>query len=389
MKKVVGIALLCFTILVTISWAINPQVFKIAWYQKPEVDTYKSFPIREISPSPTPFSFAVDTSKGNKLDSVMVQNWEDRYVPFSEYFEKGDLLAFLVIKNDTLVYEKYGGTYNRETVSNTFSIGKTMISILTGKAIDLGYIKNTEQKVIAYLPELKDVPNFDETTIRDLLNMKSGLQFKRAGKGIISDLFCDEARFYYTNNLKNDLVKVQADTLAGTRWKYSNLDPLFLTWVLERATKTKVSGFFEREIWKPIGAEYGGSWGIDRAGGLENSPSSFQCTAIDLAKIGRLYLNKGMRDTVQVLSLDWINKSIDIDTENRGNTAKGRQKATHQYYWWLPQENYEGDYSAEGLRGQRLYVNPKENIIIVQFANRGYGGYPYRAIAHHFSSDSI
>lgn len=388
MKKVAGIAFLCLTILVTVSWAINPQLFKIAWYQKPEVDTYKSFPTREISPSSTPFSFAIDTSKGNKLDSVMVQNWESQYVPFSKYFEKGDLLAFLVIKNDTLVYEKYGGKYNRKTVSNTFSIGKTMISILTGKAIDLGYIKDTEQKVIEYLPELKDLPNFDEITIQDLLNMKSGLKFKRAGKGIVSDLFCDEARFYYTNDLKHDLVKVKADTLPGTRWKYSNLDPLFLTWVLEKATKTNVSRFFEREIWKPIGAEYGGSWGIDREGGLENSPSSFQCTAIDLAKIGRLYLNKGIRDTVQILSSDWVNKSTAINMGNRENTSKGGQKATHQYYWWLPQENYEGDYSAEGLRGQCLYVNPKENIIIVQFANRGYGGYPYRAIAHHFSSDS-
>ncbi|WP_299531249.1 serine hydrolase [Ulvibacterium sp.] len=388
MKKVVGIVLLCLTMLVMVAWAINPQLFKIVWYQKPEVDTYKSFPTRAMSPSPSPLRFTVDTSKGNKLDSVMVKNWENQYVPFSEYFEKGDLLAFLVIKNDTLVYEKYGENYNRETVSNTFSIGKTMISILTGKAIDLGYIKDTEQRVINYLPELKDVPNFDEITILDLLNMKSGLQFKRAGKGIISDLFCDEARFYYTNDLKNDLVKVKADTLPGTRWKYSNLDPLFLTWVLERAAKTKVSQLFEREIWKPIGAEYGGSWGVDQKDGLENSPSSFQCTAIDLAKIGRLYLNKGVRDTVQVLSLDWIEKSTHITMENRGNTEKGWQKATHQYYWWLPQENYEGDYSAEGLRGQRLYINPKENIIIVQFAKRGYGGYPYRAIAQHFSGDS-
>lgn len=386
MKKVVKISFISIILFLLIAWIINPQIFKIAWYQKPTVDTFKSFPIREMNPSSQIFNFPIDTSGRNGIDSLIVKNWEDKDVSFSEYFEKGDLLAFLVIKNDTLVYEKYSSEFSRNTISNTFSIGKTMISILVGKAIELGYIKSTNQNIIDFLPQFKDLPNFDTLTIEDLLNMKSGLKFKRAGDGIFSDLFCDEARFYYTNDLKRDLLKVEFDTIPGTRWKYSNLDPLLLTWILENASAKHVSDLFEQEIWKPIGAEFNGSWGIDRNNGLENSPSSFQCTAIDLAKVGRLYLHNGMRDSVQVLFPEWINKSIRIKMENKNNTSKGRQKATHQYYWWLPQENFVGDFSAEGLRGQRLYVNPKENMIIVQFARKGYGGYPYREIADHFSN---
>ena len=385
MKKIIKTIVISIILLISLAWIVNPQLFKIVWYQKPTVDTFKSFPIREMKPSSHIFNFPIDTSSRNGIDSLKVKNWEDKYVSFAEYFEKGGLLAFLVIKNDTLVYEKYSSEYSRNTISNTFSIGKTMISILIGKAIELGYIRNTNQKIIDFLPQFKDLPNFDTLTIEDLLNMKSGLRFKRAGDGIISDLFCDEARFYYTNDLKRDLLKVEFDTIPGIRWKYSNLDPLLLTLLLENASAKNVSDLFEQEIWKPIGAEFKGSWGIDRKNGLENSPSSFQCTAIDLAKIGRLFLNNGMRDSVQVLSPKWISTSIRIKPENKDNTLKGRQKATHQYYWWLPQENYVGDFSAEGLRGQRLYVNPKENIIIVQFARQGYGGYPYRKIAQYFS----
>ncbi|MEM1257176.1 MAG: serine hydrolase [Bacteroidota bacterium] len=388
MKRKILIAIVVLlSSLVTIGYLINPQIFKIAWFQKPDVKTYENFPIREMQKSPNPFVFPENLVVKTSLDPVLVKNWKGEMVSFSDYFKTGKLLAFLVIKNDTLVYEKYGHGYGRTTLSNTFSIGKSMISIATGKALELGYLEHTEQNVTDFLSEFKENPDFNNVRIEDLLNMKSGLKFKRAGDGIFSDLFCDEAKFYYTRNLKKDLLKVKFDTLPGQRWKYSNLDPLILTWIIEKASGQFVSDFFEQHIWHPIGAEYKGSWGIDHMEGLENSPSSFQCTAIDLAKIGRLLLNDGVRDSTQILSTDWIKKSVGIQQKNRANTSKGTQRATHQYYWWLPQEGFEGDFSAEGLRGQRLYINPIENIIIVQFANGGYGGYPYRTIAKHFAEN--
>ncbi len=385
-KTLLPIVLLLVTV-VALLYLINPQILKIIWFQKPGVKTYESFPLREMQKSPNPFVFPENRVVKNSLDSVLVKNWEGEMIPFSHYFEAGNLLAFLVIKNDTLVYETYGQGYERNTISNTFSIGKSMISIVTGKALELGFIQSTEQKITDFLPEFKGNPDFNDIRIEDLLNMKSGFKFKRAGDGIVSDLFCDEAKFYYTSSLKKDLLKVKSDTLPGQRWKYSNLDPLILTWIIEKATGRFVSDFFEQEIWHPIGAEHNGSWGIDHKNGLENSPSSFQCSAIDLAKIGRLMLKNGARGSTQILSPDWIEKSIAIQPENRANTAKGMQRATHQYYWWLPQEDFEGDFSAEGLRGQRLYVDPNKNIIIVQFANGGYGGYPYRTIAKHFAEN--
>ncbi len=388
MKRKISISLVAsLAILAPLLYLANPQIFKIIWYQKPSVKTFENFPTREMQKSPNPFVFPENLVYKSRLDLVPVKNWEGEKVPFSDYFERGKLLAFLVIKNDTLIYEKYSRGYGRATLSNTFSIGKSMISIITGKALELGFLKNTEQKVTDFLPEFKENPDFDNVRIEDLLNMKSGLRFKRAGNGVLSDLFCDEARFYYTNNLKENLLRMRFDTLPGHRWKYSNLDPLILTWIIEKASGQFVSDLFEKEIWQPIGAEYKGSWGIDHVGGLENSPSSFQCAAIDLAKIGRLLLKKGARESTQILSSDWIDHSITIRRENRYNTAKGLQRATHQYYWWLPQEGFEDDFSAEGLKGQRLYVNPSENIIIVQFADGGYGGYPYRTLAKYISEN--
>jgi len=386
MKKLLTSLFVIFVLIIAGVWLKNPQVFKIAWYQRPHVDTYKSFPTRAIKPSPTPLSFPVALVDQKKINEFKVRNWQGDLIPFSNYFEKGGLLAFLIIRNDTLIYEKYASDFSRESVSNTFSIGKTMVSLMIGKAIDLGYIKSTDQRIIEFLPAFNQIPNFNTLTIEDLLNMKSGLEFNRAGDGILNDLFSHEARFYYTDNLKRDLLKSSFDTIPAVRWKYSNLDPLILTWLIEAATGMYAADFFEKEVWQPIGAEFPASFGLDRLKGLENSPSSFQCTALDLAKVGRLFLKNGQLDSTEVLSTNWINKSLSISPSNRKNTSKGRYERTHQYYWWLPTEEFEGDYSAEGMRGQRLYVNPQDKIIIVQLAKNGYGGYPYRNISKYASS---
>jgi len=334
--------------------------------------------------SKQPFYFFKTKTNLKNLDTLKVDYHGEGLIPFSEYFDKGKLLAFVVIRNDSIIYQKYKEEFHEHSISNTFSIGKTMISILLGKAIEDGYINDVNQKVIEFIPELKDKPNFNSITLKNLLEMKSGLHFKRTGEGMFSDLFSDEAKFYYTDDLKRDLLKVKADTTSGTKWHYSNIDVLFLTWVIERASKKYVSDYFKEAIWQQIGSQYEGSWGVDKDGGLENSPSSFQCTAIDLAKIGRLYLIKGKRDSVSILSSKWINESLAVTASNKNNTAKGWQKSTHQSYWWIPQDiAAEGDFAAEGLRGQRLYVNPKTNTIIVQFAEAGYGGFPYRKISHY------
>ncbi|MEL6251693.1 MAG: serine hydrolase, partial [Bacteroidota bacterium] len=251
-----------------------------------------------------------------------------------------------------------------------------------------GYIKSLDEKVKDLIPEFQDNPVFAYTSLDHLLQMKSGLAFERTNGSPLHDLFSSEARFYYTNDLKGDLLKVEVDTLAGLSWKYSNLDPLILGWAIENAAGQRLADYFEQTIWQGIGAEYAGSWGLDHEEGLENTPSSFQCTAIDLAKIGRLYLELGKGKHGQVLPPAWIAYSLSIRPDNQDNTRKGWQKATHQNYWWIPLEGNEGDYSAEGLRGQRLYVHPPTKTIIVQFAEKGAGGYPYRKIAKYFQSIS-
>ena len=382
--KVLKILLPVFTFLILILYLLNPQLFRIIRYQTPRTDTYQYFPQRIMQASSDPFSFA-EAPRGN-LDTLHVKDGSGKLIPFSQYFEEGQLNAFLVIRRDSILYEKYSSTFGRSLQSNTFSIGKSMLSVLLGKAMADGYIKSLDQEVKSLIPEFEDHPAFSYTTLDHLLQMKSGLAFERTNGNPLHDLFSEEAGFYYTDDFKRDLLEVEADTLAGFRWNYSNLDPLILGWALENAIGQKLGTYFEEKIWHKVGAEYEGSWGLDQEGGLENTPSSFQCTAIDLAKIGRLYLELGKGKAEQILPPAWIAYSLSLRPDNLDNARKGWQKSTHQNYWWIPTEGKEGDYSAEGLHGQRLYVHPPSKTIIVQFAEKGAGGYPYRKIANYFDT---
>lgn len=259
-----------------------------------------------------------------------------------------------------------------------------MVSIMVGQALFTGCFKSLDDKVTAYIPELKNNRAFESITLRHLLEMKSGLEFKDALGGIVKAFFSDEAKYYYTHDMKAELLKVKLVNKPGTVWKYKSIDPILLGWALEKASGKTVAQFFEENVWREIGSEYNASFGLDHQSGLTNTASRFQVTAIDLAKIGRLYLNNGKYNNKEVVPAEWVIQSVAIGNEKPAS-AKGWQKSAHHFLWWIPQTGEKGDYAAEGMLGQRLYVDPVTNTIIVQFANRGAGDYPYRKISRYLA----
>jgi CubicO group peptidase (beta-lactamase class C family) len=104
--------------------------------------------------------------------------------------------------------------------------------------------------------------------------------------------------------------------------------------------------------------EYDASWSIDKKNeGTEKFFCCINARARDFAKIGRLYLNKGNWNGKQIVSEKWVEESTKIDTTGGGATY-------YKYQWWLPSAT--GDFMAEGILGQFIYVNPSRNIVIVR-----------------------
>lgn len=387
LKKALYIfALICFIVIevfcVLFTW--RPELVRVVRYQVPDANTYKAYPQTVIHPSDSVFHFIKANVMRNDLDTLSVLDGGDTLVSFKDYLRNGKISIFMVIRNDSIIYERFAPGYSASTLTTLFSVGKTMVSIMLGKALEEGKIKSLDDHLLWYVPELKANPAFKDITLRNLMTMQSGLEFIDTNGGYIQAFLSDEGKYYYTEDIKKELSKVKLVNRPGTVWKYKSIDAFLLTWALENATGQKAAAYFEDKVWKNIGTAYPASFGLDHPDGLANTASRFQATAIDLAKIGRLYLKKGKFNGRQIIPQTWVVNSLNT-ADGKPVTSKGWQQTTQHYLWWIPQQGVNGDFAAEGMRGQRLYIDPLTNTIIVQFALRGAGDYPYRKISRYLS----
>ena len=327
-------------------------------YNFADIKDHKKFPSRTLVSNENKFNF-IPTDKG-LYPKILKMGDQKVPVPFEKVLEDNKTVAFLIIKNDTLQYEKYFSGYNQESIIPSFSMAKSITSILIGCAIDEGLIKSVEEPIINYIPELKK-NRFEKVTIKHLLQMTSALRFSES----YYNPFGHAASFYYGTNLRREITKLKLKGNPGQSFDYVSGNSQLLGLVLERALKVKtITQYFQEKLWTPLEMEYDGSWSIDKKkNGLEKTFCCINARARDFAKIGRLYLNKGNWNGKQIVSEKWVEQSTKVDTTD-GSASE------YQYQWWLPSKT--GDFMAEGILGQYIYVNPSENMVIVRMG-KDYG----------------
>jgi CubicO group peptidase (beta-lactamase class C family) len=326
------------------------KVGRFIVYNFADIKDHKKFPSRSIEKDSISFQFT--EAKVSKIpDSVTVKKEK---TSFETYLEDNETVAFLVIRNDTLLYENYWYNYHRSSIVPSFSMAKSVTSILIGIAIEEGLITSVDEPVTAYIPELKD-NGFDKVSLEHLLQMTSGLKFNEG----YYNPFGTVATFYYGRRLRKAIEKLELENPPGVGFDYTSGEAQLLGLVLERALNGQtVSSYLEEKLWKPLQMEYDASWSIDKKkNGLEKTFCCLNARARDFAKLGRLYLNKGNWNGQQIVSKAWVERSTAVDT-TKGSSWE------YQYQWWIPTKT--GDFMAEGILGQYIYVNPKTNLIIVR-----------------------
>ncbi len=327
------------------------QLGRFIFYNFADVKDHKKFAYRTILNDSVKFKFP--EAINGRYPKILTGK-DNREISFDAYLKDNSTLAFLIIKNDTLQYEKYFAGYNQESIVPSFSMAKSITSLLIGIAIDEHLIQSVDESITAYIPELKD-KGFEKVSILHLLQMTSGIKFNES----YVNPFGDAASFYYGTDLRKLIKKMRLKNEPGTQFEYVSGNTQLLGLVLERALKGKsVSAYLEEKLWQPLGMEYTATWSIDRKkNGLEKTFCCLNARARDFAKIGRLCLNQGSWNGKQIVSKEWILQSTKIDT-----TAGSVNY--YQYQWWLPSDK--GDFMAEGILGQFVYVNPTKNLIIVR-----------------------
>ena len=332
-----------------------------------DVYDYQKFPERALEPSGPPFEFFPNPDEARIRTQFETAAGID---DFDAFLEDKRTQAFIVIQDDAILYEQYFNGAGRDSIVTSFSTAKSFTSTLIGIAISEGYIHSVDDPITDYLPELAERdPAFAEITIRDLLMMSSGIKYTE-----FPFVNGDDAKTYYYPNLRQlALEDTRIVGLPGEQFHYNNYHPLLLGMILERATGTSVANYLQKNIWKPIGMEYPGSWSLDE-NGLEKMESGINGRAIDFAKFGRLFLQNGNWNGVQVIPAEWVAESTQADTSvdyanyYYDDFIFANGQGYYKYMWWGIQrdaQNY--DFMALGNHGQFIYISPQKNLIILRF----------------------
>ena len=293
---------------------------------------------------------------------------------------KTETQGVLIVQNDSIVYEKCTGDITPDKIAGVFSVTKSITSLLCGIAVDEGYIKSVDDAVTDYLPELKKGdPMWQKLTIRHLLDMQSGLDFDDTYSLSLKQKDLKRlnamAKLNYGRNIPAQVRKLKFRCEPGTEYRYESMTTEILGLVIESATGQSYSDYLEEKVWTPLGMESPAYMNYDsKKHHTAHAFGGLALTMRDLAKIGRLYLNRGEWDGKRIVSESWIEQSTVYSQDNEG----------YHFCWYntscigADKAEYPG-YYAMGIRGQVLFVNPYKNLIMVRLGLRDdtYAHIPY------------
>lgn len=295
---------------------------------------------------------------------------------FRKYIEDLDTRAFMVFHGDTLLYEEYWDEHDQLSVSNSFSVAKTVVALLVGIAIEEGKIKKLDESIANYLPEFKG-KDAEKVTIRDLLTMSSGLSWTESGANPLSD----NAESYYGWNLRKQTMRQTLVDEPGKVFRYQSGNSQLLAFIVEKATGRDLAEYAQEKIWSKIGAKHDAFWSLDNENGDEKAFCCMYATARDFAKIGQLLLNKGKVGDEQIIP-EWYYAEM-IRPANL-ITEEGRTNRQYGLHLWTYFGATNPVYYCRGILGQYIITIPNENLLIVRL---GMKRAPKFEIPEHLRND--
>lgn len=345
--------LILILIVLGIAYGLCPQYLRKALvYQQAGIEDYKIFDNRVVI-------------AGNHQPWPEVPGYDQRAVPdqYVSTFEDLKTVAFLVVKDEKIVFEKYWDGYSADSKSNSFSMAKSIVSLLIGIAIDEGYIKSVDQLVGDFLPEFHEGDKA-KITIRHLLEMSSGLSWDEA----YSSAFSMTTKGYYGKDLASLVLTQEAVKEPGKFYDYKSGNSQLLAIILERATRQKVSSYASEKLWKPMGASHDAFWSLDRSNGVEKAFCCFNTNARDFARFGQLMLFSGNWYGHQLVSESYVMQSLAPAIHLTDDT--GEKVDYYGWQWWLVNHKGHAIYYMRGINGQYVFVVPNLRTVIVRLGHK-------------------
>lgn len=321
----------------------------------------KLFPSRTVQRADAPIEFA---EKVRPIEQVVT--WKGEHRGISWVLRETETNTLLVYKKGKIVHRWIHSGYSEATPQSSWSVAKSVVGIIASQLIAEGKI-SYDTKLVEVLPEYSTGGPFDEITILDLMDMRSGIDVSEEYKEW--QAYTGVGGLMTTKNLPAYLMRNRnIFATPGTVSDYRSVDTQFLSMVITRIENDALAEIVHKRLWNKIGAVDNAEWNLDKEDGTEKGFMGLNASARDFLKIGVLILNNGFVDKERVIDEKYLKKIFDpagiieSDAHNWGYSG----------CWWLPKGAEESqDITALGVYGQYVYVNPAEDTVIVKLSDYG------------------
>lgn len=325
-------------------------LFKAVWYNFANIDDYEKFSNNTVTTGVhQPWNNAPNYNQPQLTDSLRL------------LLEALKTVGLLVVQNDSLLFERYWDDYTDSSWAGSFSMAKSITSLLIGAAIKEGKIQSVQDPVGKYLPEFASGKKATVKII-DLLTMSSGSDWDES----YANPFSVTTEAYYGSDIYKVATGVDIIHTPGTLHSYKSGDTQLLGLILEKATEKSLSAYAAEKLWHPLGAEHPALWSTDHTGGHEKAYCCFNSNVRDFARLGQLMLDSGRWKGEEIIPLDYFRQSI---TPCNIKDETGLACNYYGYQWWIV-PNQPDIFYARGILGQYIIVIPQKKMIVVRLGEK-------------------
>lgn len=320
--------------------------------------TDRVFPTRVIARGPRTRELP---AAPRALDELRVASNGSIY-DYYDYVSRNRVAGLLVLQGGRVAVEHYELGNGPTTRWVSMSVAKSISTTLVGAAIRDGFIAGVDAALTDYLPELRSTA-YDGTSIRELLQMTSGVRWDDTHTDPASDRrhMLELQIEQQPATILRYVASRPRSAAPGTVWNYSTGETHVVGALLRAATGRWLSDYLSERIWVPFGMESDATWWLESADGLEIAGAGISATLRDYARFGLFMQGGGVIDGKPVLPEGWV-------VEATAPRPLNGSQLDYGYMWW-PVRSRDGSFSdrafsARGIFGQYLYVNPAARIVI-------------------------
>lgn len=373
--------LLTIAAMLTLSSCYVGRAYKHRKFELKDLHKFSSTPLEK---SPTPYHYAYSNRPTERLAAFLDSNLTGSYT-----------YSFLVIKNDSILYERYFNGLDTATLMPSFSVAKSFVSTLVAIALEEGKIKSLEEPITNYIPYLlKRDKRFADITIQHVLDMRSGIKSREE----YANPFSDVLKLGFTKNMKGKMKHLKIEKAPGEQ-DYKSVNTQVLAMIVEAAAGKKIQDYLVEKIWQPLGMETTANWNTDsKRHAVARAFCCINATTKDFAKLGSLFLHKGHFNGKQIVPAAWVENIVHGDTMRKYEGYKNQwwsgerseffgdslaavkfaqQTGNSKLFVYIDKQKrkYFGvscndiPYFAEGILGQFIYVDPRKNLVVVRLGH--------------------